>query len=180
MSSPPHRRRPARDSAAHRRGPGVASRRSGASRGPLLVLLLAGLLAAGGCDDAGSSGPETTDAVLAVEGRVVDASDAGVESAGITITLHETADCSSAVLREIAGTSGFEGGFSAVAGIPDVESDFEPRDVCLDFRADPPESRPELGPAERGGLVGTLRSRDGGQPIDTVEVEITLPETGAG
>lgn len=144
------------------------------------LALLVAALAAAACSEITSSGPDPTPAVVAVEGRVVDPSGTGVADAGITITLHETADCGSATLREATGPSGPDGRFGALVGLEDTGSDFEPREVCLDVLAEPPAARPGLGAAERTGLSATLRRRGGSSPVDTVGVELTLPETGAG
>lgn len=158
--------------------PSPAARPANARLVPALAL--AALAAAAGCSEITSSGPDRTAAVVAVEGRVLDPSGAGVEDAGITITMHETSDCASSTLREATGPTGPDGRFGALVGLNDTGSDFQPREVCLDVRAEPPASRPELGAAERTGLGATLRRQDASQPGDTVEVELTLPETGAG
>ena len=150
----------------------------GTARTSLLLALAA--LAAAACSDITSSGPDRTPAVVAVEGRVVDPSGTGVDGAGITVTMHETADCGSATLREATGPSGPDGRFGALVGLNDTGSDFEAREVCLDVLAEPPAARPELGSAEQTGLGAILRRHDGSQPVDSVEVELTLPETGAG
>lgn len=145
------------------------------------VLLLGGLLVLAGCGaDTGFSGPDTERAIVAVRGQVADPSDTGVENASVTITMHETADCSSSTLRQATGQTGGDGGFGALVGLTDPGSDFEPFEVCLDIRAEPPLSRPELGPGEAGGFTATLRQEGGSQPVDTVDVELTLPESGGG
>ncbi len=144
------------------------------------ALALAALIAAAGCSEITSGGSDRTPAVVAVEGQVLDPSGTGVQDAGVTITMHETADCESSTLREASGPSGPDGRFGALVGLNDTGSDFQPREVCLDVRAEPPSARPELGAAEQTGLGATLRRQDATQPVDTVEVELTLPETGAG
>lgn len=175
MANTPPRRAPSDPRpASRRRTRGAAGLRAA------VLLLAAGLLSLPACDS-GLSGPSTTPALVVVEGRVLDPSGTGVVDASVTITLHETADCSSATLREITGPTGFQGGFESMAGIPEVDPEtFQPREICLDFLAEPPNGRPELGPVEQGGLTGTLRARSGEQPLDTVRVELTLPESGGG
>lgn len=145
-----------------------------------IALLLTGMVALAGCSETEVMRPDPDPAVVAVVGQVTDPAAEGVEDAAITISLHETADCESPLLSEASGPSGSDGGFSALVGLNEAGEDFEPFEVCLDVRAEPPVGRPELGPAEETGLTGTLRRLDDGPPVDTLEVELTLPETGTG
>ena len=73
-----------------------------------------------------------------------------------------------------------DGSYDAGPGLTDVDEDFAPRDVCLEVRAEPPEGRSDLAPAEKGGFVVTLRTNFGSEPVEEIEVDLTLPEADRG
>ncbi len=133
-----------------------------------------------GCESGDVAGhPEPAN--VRVQGQVTDPSGAAVAEAEVTLTLHETDDCVSPVLSSITGTTASDGRFDALPGVSDTGPGFEPRQVCLEVEARPPADRPDLGPSEVRTFVVTLRRRlSGDEPIDVVEVDLTLPPAGGG
>lgn len=118
------------------------------------------------------------DAEVRVRGQVMDPSGAGVEDASVTVTLHETRDCASPALTSSTIDSRPDGTYDVQPGV-DVEPGFEPREVCVEVRAEPPADRNDLAPAAASGFTGVLRSQMD-EPADVVEVDLTLPATDGG
>ncbi len=116
------------------------------------------------------------DASVLLTGRVADPSGDGVADADVTFTFHETIDCTSPSLRRSAFRVRDDGSFEVqAAAVEDVGPEFEPRDLCLRVRAEPPGDRPDLAPSDDQTFVVTVRRELGDDPLDEVEVNLTLP-----
>lgn len=156
------------------RGPSVTVLR-------LAVLALAAVsLGLAGCDSQPMLIPPIHVAHVQVEGQVTDPTGTGLADAAVTFTLHETASCSSPVLETSTVRTRADGSYAAGPALTDVDEDFEPREVCLEVRAEPPEGRSDLAPAEKGGFVVTLRTNFGSEPVEEIEVDLTLPAADGG
>ena len=156
------------------RGPSVTVLR-------LAVLALAAVsLGLAGCDSEPVGLPHAISAQVQVQGEVTDPTGAGLADAAVTFTLHETPSCSSPVLETSTLRTRADGSYAAGPALTDVDEDFEPREVCLEVRAEPPEARPDLAPAEKGGFVVTLRTNFGTEPVEEIEVDLTLSAADGG
>lgn len=117
-----------------------------------------------------------TIAGIRATGQVTDPSGAGVADATVTFIFHETTACDSPEFDRSSVRTHMDGRFNAGPPGTNVSEGLLPKDVCMDVQAEPPADRPELAPAENGGFVVTLRDQRGGQSLDSVEVDLTLPE----
>lgn len=140
-----------------------------------LLALMAGL-GLSGCESGLDIGPPPF-AQVRVHGEVTDPSGTGVENATVTLVLHESQACTSSTLSTSSVDTSDGGTYDAGPGT-EVSSAFEPRDVCLEVRAEPPSERSDLGASEPETVVVTLRNRLGGEPLDEVEVDLTLTAAG--
>lgn len=96
------------------------------------------------------------------------------------MVVHRTEDCSTSVFASDTVASGADGAFAAgPAREPEAGFDFEPRPVCVDVRAEPPADRPGLAASEVTGLTAELRLTIGDEPLDEIEVNLTLPTADA-
>lgn len=155
-----------------RTGPREGGRRAEGLR-PVFVYLTVALLVPLGACDSGEMLFPPQNALVRVQGSVTDPAGTGLEGAEVTLTLHETTACDAPVLRAVSVSTGSNGTYDVLHGLTDVGEDFEPREVCLSVRAEPPAERPSLEPAERSGFVVTLRNQRE-EPLDVVTVDLTL------
>lgn len=149
------------------------------TKGIVLLLAVATMFVTAGCEDFCCEvwAPERPPrAGVRVEVQVTDPSGEGVNHADVTLTIHETAECSSGVWDRISSGTNFQGRVT-FGPSEETPSDFEPRDVCLDVLAEPPEDRPELRAAVVGSIIAALRSEDGERPIEELSVQVGLPSS---
>lgn len=128
-----------------------------------------------GCDSP-TANPVPHVAAVSVRGQVIDPSGTGVEAAVVTFRFHETPSCTSSEFATSSVETDEEGSFSAGPPGLSVDEGFLPREVCMEVRAEPPSDRPGLAVLDSTGFVVTLQDQLSDEPLDEVEVNLTLPE----